>query len=123
MIGRCGDIGDAGPFWTLPLPIEQLELHPSLFREIEARDDCAAFEGYLVHIFDNVSAPASGILEIALNPNAKCACGVYEAKRFSRPLSRRSSNAATRPLWFAAKTPQQAANIFYQAIVDQAKDI
>ncbi|OOG69912.1 hypothetical protein B0E45_14995 [Sinorhizobium sp. A49] len=123
MTSISGGITGTGPYWTQPQPIYQIELHPSLLREIEGRNDSGAFKGYLVQIFDDVSSPPSGILEIALNPNAKRACAIYEAKRLSRPLSRRSSNAATKPIWFEARTPQQAANIFYQAIVDQAHDI
>ncbi|MGH6806807.1 MAG: hypothetical protein ACREEJ_08175 [Ensifer adhaerens] len=123
MIGRNGIFADAGPYWTLPLPIDKLELHPALLQEIEAREDSRAFEAYLLMIFDETSAPPSGIMEFALNRRSKCACAIYEAKRVSRPLSRRFSNAATKPLWIKARTAQHAANIFYQAIVDRAQDI
>lgn len=49
-------------------------------------------------IFDETSVPPSGIMEFALNRQSKCA-------------------------WIKARTAQHAANIFYQAIVDQAHDI
>ncbi|OCP16439.1 MULTISPECIES: hypothetical protein [unclassified Ensifer] len=89
MIGRNGIFADAGPYWTLPLPINKLELHPALRQEIEGRKHRRAFEAYLLMIFDETSAPPSGILEIALNRREKCACAIYEARRVSRPLSRR----------------------------------
>lgn len=116
-------LADKGPYWTRPLPVHRLELHPALLQEIESREDCSAFDGYLLMIFDDVASQPSGIMEIAVNPRTKCACAIYEARRPSRPLSRRFSHTATKPLWLKAGTAQQAAKLFYQAIVEQAHDI
>lgn len=123
MIGRSRILADTGPYWTLPLPVYPLELHPTLHSEIESRTDSSAFEAYLLMIFDDIGSHPSGVMEIAINPQARCACAIYEAKRPSRPLSRRFSNDATKPLWLKARTAQQAATLFYQAIVEQAHDI
>lgn len=123
MTRRNPILAETGPYWTLPLPVYPLELHPALLHEIEGREDSSAFEAYMLMIFDDVASHPSGIMEIVVNPQTRRACALYEAKRPSRPLSRRFSNDATKPLWLKARTAQQAANKFYRAIVEQAHEI
>ncbi|NVD40357.1 hypothetical protein HT585_15925 [Ensifer sp. HO-A22] len=117
------DRSDRGPFWTRPMPVGQAELSPCVLDEIDANGGRTGFRGYILQIFDTPDARPSGVLEIALNRKQHRACGIYESEA-SGPAARRDRVVLmTDPVWFAASTPQEAANVLYQTLVDRAPDL
>ncbi|MEY9999105.1 hypothetical protein [Sinorhizobium fredii] len=117
---RKGRVPSGGPYWTEPLPIDPGELSPLIQREIDQRAERSGFEGYVLELYDMLEAEkASGIFEIAFNPKISMACAIYEAEaqveQHSGPVV-----LSTEPLWFAASGPQNAADVFYQLLVDRA---
>ncbi|MNL39301.1 hypothetical protein D3C87_1615720 [compost metagenome] len=117
------DQGDQGPFWTRPIPIGQAELCPSVLDEIDSNGGRAGFRGYVLQIFDTPGARPSGVLEIALNRKQRRACGVYECAASEAAVRREHAILTTDPVWFAASTPQEAANVLFQTLVDRAPDL
>ncbi len=112
-----------GPFWTRPIPVGQTELNPAMLDEMDANGGRAGFRGYVLQIFDTPDARPSGVLEIAFNRKQGRACGVYEGE-VSGPSARRDRAVVlmTDPVWFAASSPQEAANVLFQTLVDRAPD-
>lgn len=113
----------SGPYWTEPLPIKHDELNPSILREIDKRAGTGSFEGYVLQIFDGLEAQTPcGVFKIALDVRAGIACAVYEAKAPPGSEALRSAVLSTEPYWFAASSPQNAADVFYQVLVDHGED-
>lgn len=120
---RSADQADQGPFWTRPIPVGQADLSPSVLDEIDANGGRAGFKGYVLQIFDTPDTRPSGVLEIAFNRQQRRACGVYESEG-SGPAARRAPVVLkTDPVWFSASTPQEAANVLFQTLVDRAPDL
>lgn len=117
------DQGDLGPFWTRPIPVEQADLSPSVLDEIDANGGRTGFRGYVLQIFDAPDAKPSGVLEIAFNRKQRRACGIYESEASGRAVRRERVVLMTDPVWFAASTPQEAANVLFQTLVDGAPDL
>lgn len=117
------DRNDRGPFWTRPIPVGQAELNPCVLDQIDANGGRTGFRGYVLQIFEALDAPPSGVLEIALNRKQHRACGIYESEA-SGPAARKDRVVLmTDPVWFAASTPQEAANVLFQTLVDRAPDL
>lgn len=117
------DQGDQGPFWTRPIPVGQAELCPSVLDVIDSNGGRTGFRGYVLQIFDAPGARPSGILEIALNRKQRRACGVYECEASDTASWTEHAVLTTDPVWFAASTPQEAANVLFQTLVDRAPDL
>lgn len=117
------DQGDQGPFWTRPIPVGQAELSPSVLEEIDSNGGRTGFRGYVLQIFDAPDARPSGVLEIAFNRKQRRACGVYECEASGTAALQHRAVLTTDPVWFAATTPQEAANVLFQTLVDRAPDL
>lgn len=110
-----------GPYWTDPLPIDAAELNSSILREIDQQTGRCDFDAYVLQLFDAlVAEKPSGIFEIAFNPRTGLACAIYEAEG---PVAQHlvcPVVLSTKPFWFEASDPQNAADVFYQMLVDGA---
>ncbi|WP_026619378.1 hypothetical protein M728_001077 [Ensifer sp. WSM1721] len=104
--------------------MDMRELNPTILSELDESPGRSGFEGYLVQLFDELKANEPfGLFEIALNPRIGVACAVYEAED---PGARHLSSpvlVSTEPIWFAASSPQSAADLFYEILVDHAVEV
>ncbi|WP_156943574.1 hypothetical protein M728_005244 (plasmid) [Ensifer sp. WSM1721] len=119
---REGRVPSSGPYWTEPLPIDPGELSPLIQCAIVQQAERSGFEGYVLQLYDVLEAEKpTGIFEIAFNPKTGMACAIYEAEA---PVAKHSGPVvlSTEPLWFAASDPQNAADVFYELLVDRAVD-
>jgi hypothetical protein len=113
---RRGRVPLSGP------PVYLGELSPSIRREIDQRVERRRFEGYVLQLYDVLEAEEpSGFFEIAFHPETGMACAIYGAEA---PVAIHSGPVvlSTEPLWFAASDPQNAADVFYELLVERAVD-
>ncbi len=112
-----------GQFWSPPIPVDDVELSPTLLRQISFCDDRRGYRAYVVQVFADPAGPPEAVFELAFNHRSKRACAIFEAVR-APDLCGPSDRvvAATDPIWVVANSPRTAIDAAFQALVDRCSD-
>ncbi|WP_077960793.1 hypothetical protein [Ensifer adhaerens] len=112
-----------GQFWSPPIPVDDVELSPTLLRQINFCDDRREFRAYVVQVFADLAGPPEAVFELAFNRRSKRACAILEAVG-ATDLGGSGDRvvAATDPIWVVANSPRSAIDAAFQALVDRCSD-
>lgn len=117
----CATVAEtSGPFWSPPISIPPSRLNPVLQGEVTGSRRLSSYKAYILKVFDDLDEPPSGAFEIVFDMKLHIACAIYEAE-VGEPEGRREL-VCTQPTWFSAATLKEAANVFFQNLVDNARD-